>query len=163
MPNKSLNAQIPAYKKAFASGEVQKTYQSLVGIVQNLRTEFSKKYKGEYSVANVLHGHIDFTYYYLQNNYLKKNKLKLAIVLNHQQVQFELWLLGQTKDVQVHYWEKLKDVKWVNCETMPEYSIFEITLLTNPDFDNKEKLSESIHSAFKSLSREVFSTLVAYE
>ncbi len=163
MSDESLNARISAYKKAFASGEIQKTYQSLVGIVQNLRTEFSKKYKGEYSVANVLHGYIDFTYYYLQNNYLKKNKLKLAIVLNHQQVQFELWLLGQTKDVQVHYWEKLKDVKWVNGETMPEYSIFEITLLTNPDFDNKEKLSESIHSAFESLSREVFSTLEAYE
>jgi hypothetical protein len=64
MPNQSLNARIPAYKNAFASGELQQTYQALVGIVQNLRTEFSKKYEGEFAVANILHGYIDFTYFY---------------------------------------------------------------------------------------------------
>lgn len=72
MSGKSLNARISAYKEAFTSGEIQKTYQSLVGIVQSLRTEFSKKYKDEFSVANVLHGYINFTYFYLQNDYLKK-------------------------------------------------------------------------------------------
>lgn len=60
MSGKSLNARISAYKEASASREIQKTYQDLVGIVQNLRTDFSKIYIGEYSVANVLHGYIDF-------------------------------------------------------------------------------------------------------
>ena len=163
MSGENLNARISAYKKAFASGEIQETYQNLVGIVQNLRTEFSKKYKGEFSVASVLHGYIDFTYFYLQNDYLKENKQKLAIVLNHQHANFELWLLGQTKDVQTHYWEKLKGVKWVNREVMPEYSIFEITLLADPDFDNSTKLLESIHNQFETLSQEIFNTLEAYE
>ena len=163
MSGKSLNARIPAYKDAFASGEIQKTYQNLVGIVQNLRTDFAKKYIGEYSVANVLHGYIDFTYFYLQNDYLKKHKLKLAIVLNHHQVHFELWLLGQTKDVQIGYWEKLKGAKWVNENTMPEWSIFEIVMLAKPDFDDPEKLSESIHSSFRVLSKDIFDTLAAYE
>lgn len=163
MSDVSLNARIPAYKKAFASGEIQKTYQNLVGIVQSLRTEFHKKYKGEFSVANILHGYIDFTYFYLQNDYLKNHKLKLAIVLNHHQAHFELWLLGQTKDVQVGYWEKLKGVKWINENAMPEYSIFEIVMLADPDFDNSEKLSESIHSVFSALSKEIFDTLEVYE
>lgn len=163
MSGKSLNARISAYKEAFASGEIQKTYQDLVGIVQNLRTDFSKIYIGEYSVANVLHGYIDFTYFYLQNDYLKKKKLKLAIVLNHHQAHFELWLLGQTKDVQTGYWEKLKGTKWVNENAMPEWSIFEIVMLANPDFDNTEKLSESIHNSFRVLSKDIFHTLTAYE
>ncbi|MEJ2610805.1 MAG: hypothetical protein P8179_12160 [Candidatus Thiodiazotropha sp.] len=163
MSGKTLNARISAYKNVFASGEIQKTYQSLVAIVQNLRAELSRKYKDEFSVANVLHGYIDFTYFYLQNEYLKKNKLKLAIVLNHQQVHFELWLLGQTKDVQIRYWKKLKDVEWVNEEEMPEYSIFEITLLATPDFDNTKKLNKSICSAFESLSREIINTLEEYK
>lgn len=163
MSDKSLNARISSYKKAFASGEIQETYQRLVGIVQNLRTEFSKKYKEEFSVASVLHGYIDLTYFYLQNVYLKKNKLKFAIVFNHQQVNFELWLLGQTKDVQIRYWEKLKGVEWVNPVAMPEYSIFEVTLLANPDFDNIKMLTESVHIAFCTLSQEVFNTLEAYE
>ncbi|OGT69867.1 MAG: hypothetical protein A3H44_14285 [Gammaproteobacteria bacterium RIFCSPLOWO2_02_FULL_57_10] len=163
MSDKNINSRIPAYKQAFASGELQKTYQSLVGTVQNLRTEFSKKYKDEFAVANVLHGYIDFTYFYLQNDFLKRNKLKLAVVFNHQHAHFELWLLGQTKHVQIRYWEKLRGVKWVSSETMPEYSIFEVTLLANPDFDNGKKLSESILKAFGSLSQEIFSTLKAYE
>ncbi len=159
----SLNARIPAYKKAFASGELQKTYQSLVGIVQNLRTEFDKHYKGEYSVANVLHGYIDFTYFYLQNDFLKKQKLKLAIVLNHQEARFELWLLGQTKDVQISYWKRLQGVKWVNQDVMPEWSIFEITMLASPDFDDTKMLTESIRNVFSDLSLEIFNTLKAYE
>lgn len=163
MSDKSLNARIVAYKKAFASGEIQKTYQDLVAIVQALRTEFNKKYKGEFSVANILHGYIDFTYFYLQNDYLKKHKLKLAIVLNHQKAQFELWLLGQTKDIQIMYWGKLKGIEWVNEQEMPEYSIFEIVMLSSPDFDNRNKLSESIHGLFVSLSQEIINTLEAYK
>ncbi len=163
MSGNSVNAQISAYKEAFASGELQKTYQNLVGIVQQLRTDFSKTYKGDYAVANVLHGYIDFTYFYLQNEYLKKHKLKLAIVLNHRHAHVELWLLGQTKDVQLAYWEKLKATKWVNEKAMPEWSIFEIVMLANPDFDDPETLSASIHISFKALSKDIFDTLSAYE
>lgn len=163
MSAKGLNARIRLYKKAFASGEIQKTYQGLVGIVQNLRADFFKKYKGVFSVAGVLHGYIDFTYFYLQNDYLKEHKLKLAIVLNHQQANFELWLLGQTKDVQIHFWNKLKGVTWVNEDVMPEYSIFEVTLLSDPDFDNPVKLSETIISQFSELSQEIFDTLETYD
>lgn len=163
MSGKGINSRISAYKKAFASGEIQKTYQSLVGIVQNLRTEFAKTYEGEFTVANVLHGYIDFTYFYLQNDFLKEKKLKFAIVFVHQHAHFELWLLGQTKNVQICYWEKLKGVRWVNSEAMPKYSIFEISLLTNPDFDDSKKLTESIQNTFGSLSQEIFNTLEAYE
>jgi len=53
------------------------------------------------------------------------SNLKFAIVFNHHQAHFELWMLGQTKDVQIHFWEKLKGVEWVNPEKMPKYSIVE--------------------------------------
>ena len=163
MSDKGLNSRIPAYKKTFASGEIQNTYHSLVGIVQGLRADFAKLYEGKYTVANVLHGYIDFTYFYLQNDYLKKRKLKFAIVLNHRKAHFELWLLGQTKTVQFNKWQKLKGSKWVNDKAMPKYSIFEIVLLSVPDFDNVKQLSKSIHGAFGSVSKEIFATLGAYE
>lgn len=96
----------------------------------------------------MLHDYIDVTYFYLQNDYLKDQKLKFAIVFNHQQAHFELWLLGQTKNVQVSNWKKLKGSKWVTGEVMPKYSIFEIVLLPSPDFENYTKLSKSIHAAW---------------
>ncbi|MCG7550532.1 hypothetical protein [Pseudoalteromonas sp. Of7M-16] len=160
---KSLNTRISLYKQAIESGELQETYQSLVSIVQNLRTEFSKRFDGEYAVAGVLHGYLDFTYFYIQNSYLKSHKLKLAVVLNHQQVQFELWLLGQTKDVQKHYWHKLKGTEWVDTQCMPDYSVFEVPLLEDPDFDNLNELSKSVHSEFESLSIQIFKALKSHE
>jgi hypothetical protein len=163
MSEKGLNALIPNYKKTLANGEIQKAYQSLVGIVQNIRTDFSKTFEDQYTVANVLHGYIDFTYFYLQNDYLKNRKLKFAIVFNHQQAYFELWLLGQTKNVQVNNWKKLKGSKWVTSEVMPKYSIFDIVLLPSPDFENYKKLSKSINTAFDSVSKEIFKTLEKYE
>ncbi|GHG05028.1 DUF7000 family protein [Thalassotalea marina] len=158
MSGSSLNKLIPAYKEVLADGHFQQTYQRLVGIVQKLRTEFNNQYKNEYSVANILHGYVDYTYFYLQNDFLKHRKLKLAIVLNHQQVQFELWLLGQTKPIQINYWQKLQGHKWIS-EVMPEYSVIEIPLLEQPDFDQEEKLSASIHQNFTALSSQIFDTL----
>jgi hypothetical protein len=162
MPTKLIASRIAAYKRALASGEIQKTYQSLVGVVQALRNDFAKTYGDDFAVAHILHGYIDVTYFYLQNAYLKKKKLKFAIVLNHQQVAFELWLLGQTKDVQIRYWEMLKDLDWVNENAMPKYSIAEIQLRVDPDFDNIERLSGSIRDAFEAQSRKIIDTLRAY-
>ncbi len=163
MPSQSLNARIPAYKNAFSSGELQRTYQDLVGVVQNLRTEISKRYETEFSVAAILHGYIDFTYFYLQNEYLKRKKLKLALVFNHHNVSFELWLLGQTKDVQIQYWNKLRGAKWVNPEAMPAYSVFEAPLLVAPDFDDAVKLTETVCSQFELLLQEILELLEASE
>ena len=159
MNDQSLNTLVSAYKKVLADGSVQNTYQRLVGVVQNLRTHFSKVFKDQYSVAAVLHGYIDFTYFYLQDAYLKSKKLKLALVLNHQEVRFELWLLGQTKNIQVQYWEMLKNIDWVNEQQMPQWSIFEIPLLDNPDFDNLEKLTETITQRFETLAQDVANVL----
>ncbi len=163
MSDKSLNSRVSAYKAAFASGELQKTYQDFVGIIQNLRTDFSKKYAGEYTIASLLHGYIDYTYFYLQNDYLKRHKLKFAIVFNHHHVHFELWLLGQTKDVQIAYWEKLQATTWVRQDEMPAWSIFEVVMLAKPDFDDVEKLTVSIQNSYEVLSNQIFDTLMAYE
>ncbi len=162
MTTKPIASRIAVYKKALASGEIQKTYQTLVGVVQALRTDFAKTYGDDFSVAHILHGYIDFTYFYLQNAYLKKKKLKFAVVLNHQQGAFELWLLGQTKDVQIRYWEMLKDLDWVNENAMPKYSIAEILLLANPDFDNMERLSEAVRKVFEDRSKEIIDCLKTY-
>ncbi len=161
MCNRSLNELVSEYKKVLASGNVQTAYQSLVVLVQGLRTEFSKTFRDEYKFANVLHGYIDFTYFYLQNEFLKQRRLKLAIVLNHKHANFELRLLGQTKKVQVEYWQRLQAFKWVNTHEMPEYSIFETTLLDAPDFDNRPQLFEAIVANFELLSVRVFSELEA--
>lgn len=157
-----MNELVGIYKKVLADGQFQLTYQYLVGVIQNIRTFFSKKYKEEYSISSILHGYIDVTYFYIQNDFLKNKKLKFAVVLNHQNANFELWLVAQTKDIQISYWQRMKDEKWVDNKKMPQYSIFETTLLDNPDFNNKNNLIESVQKKFESISNEILVVLEGY-
>nr|WP_227387727.1 hypothetical protein [Pseudoalteromonas piscicida] len=48
-------------------------------------------------------------------------------------------------------------------DVMPEWSIFEILMLADPDFDNVKALSERIHGVFAELSEEIFTTLKVYQ
>ncbi len=162
MSDKNMNQLVSSYKEVLTDGEFQMTYQYLVSIIQNLRTMFLKEYKGTYTVSSVLHGYIDVTYFYLQNDLLKKSKLKLALVLNHQKAEFEIWLVAQTKEIQINYWQKMKNEKWVDSQNMPQYSIFERTLLENPDFNNKSKLVDIIRYRYEDVSNEIFEVLEAY-
>lgn len=162
MKDKLFASRIAAYKKVLASGEFQQTYHALVSTVQVLRTDFAKAYGRQFAVAHVLHGYIDVTYFYLQNAYLKEKKLKFALVLNHQQVTFELWLLGQTKDVQIRYWETLKSLDWVNAEGMPKYSIAEIPLVATPDFEQMDRLSSVVRKAFEEQTKIIIDALMVY-
>ncbi len=159
MNDKDLNNQITEYKKLLSNGLIQKTYESLVNILQNVRTDFLKELKKDFKIAGLLHGYLDVTYFYMQNDFLKEKNLKYAIVLNHQNANFELWLLGQTKNTQIEYWKKFKDTKWITSKKMPKYSVFQVVILDSPDFNRPEEISNSILTTFKILSDEIFSTL----
>nr|WP_273994515.1 hypothetical protein [Vibrio parahaemolyticus] len=51
----------------------------------------------------------------------------------------------------------------MNQDVMPEWSIFEVLMLADPNFDDTKVLSESIHSVFSALSTEIFNALKTYE
>ena len=144
MKKKDLNYFVSAYKELLKSGEIQVAYAELVKYVQKLKTTFSKDLGDSYSFGNVFQGYMDYTYFYLSNDFLKSKKLKLGLVFNHKDMRFEAWLLGQTKDVQEKYWKLLKNTKWINGSELPQYSIFEVTLVDNPDFNDLSALTENI-------------------
>ena len=80
----------------------------------------------------------------------------MGLVLNHSKMQFELWLLGQTIDIQERYWEYFKSTKWNNHRTTkPQYSILEAMLIVNPDFNDLEKLTKQIEDRLISVADEI--------
>ena len=88
---------------------------------------------------------MDYAYFYFFNDYLRSKKLRFGLVLNHQQMRFELWLLGQNAVLQAKYWELLKKTEWNKDRTaMPQYCVLEVVLVDNPDFDNQDALTEEI-------------------
>lgn len=159
MKKKNLNYFVAAYKELLKNGDIQVAYTELVKYVQKLKTAFSKDLGDTYSVGNVFQGYMDYTYFYLSNDFLKDKKLKLGLVFNHNHVRFEAWLLGQTKDIQEKYWELLKNTKWIHGSEMPLYSIFEVILVDNPDFDDLDTLTENIKNKLVSVAKDISTSI----
>lgn len=160
MKKKSLNYFVSAYKEILKNGDVQVAYAKLVKYVQTLKTVFSKDLSDTYSVGAVFQGYMDYTYFYLSNDFLKDKRLKLGLVFNHAHIRFEVWLLGQTKDAQAKYWKLLRNTKWINGSEMPQYSIFEVVLVNNPDFDDLDKLTENIKNKLISVAEDIFTSIL---
>ena len=156
----NLNKYVAVYKEQLEKGDILIAYNELVKFVMKLRTEFIKTLSDQYSFAGILHGYLDFTYFYYSNDFLKSKKLKFGLVLNHVEMRFEIWLLGNTIPTQKKYWELLKNTKWNKDKTeMPKYSILETTLVENPDFNNLNKLTEQIETKMIKASDEILDYL----
>ena len=157
---KDLNKYVSIYQDELRKGDIVIAYNELVKFVMNLRTEFMKTLTDQYAFAGILHGYMDYTYFYYSNDFLKNRKLKLGLVLNHREMRFENWLLGNTKPTQETYWELSKNTKWnKDRNSMPEYAILEARLVDNPDFNNLDKLTELIEAKLIQSSNEILDYL----
>lgn len=156
----NLNHYVAIYKEQLNKGDILIAYNELVKFVMKLRTDFIKNLSDKYSFSGILHGYMDYTYFYYTNDFLKSKKLKLGLVLNHLEMRFEIWLLGNTASVQKEYWNLLKNSKWNKEKTeMPKYSILEAIIEKEPNFDELPLLSQKIEKGLVQTSDEIINAI----
>ena len=156
---KTLNEYIVAYKKQLEKGDIQQAYKGLLKYIFTVKSHLSKK-MCEFTFGNTSQGYMDYTYIPFFNDYLKSNNLRFGIVLNHRKIRFELWLMGQNAKVQEKYWGMLKDTEWNKNRTiMPKYSVLEVTLVENPNFDDLETLTQEIEKRVFLFSKDIIAYL----
>ncbi len=157
---KNLNHYVAIYKEQLNKGDILIAYNELVKFIMNLRVDFIKRLSKHYSFSGILHGYMDYTYFYYTNDFLKSKKLKLGLVLNHVEMRFEIWLLGNTKAVQKKYWNLLKESKWNKDKIeMPKYSVLEVIIEGQPDFDELPLLSQNIEKKMMEVSDEIINAI----
>lgn len=158
--DKKLNDYVKIYKVQLEKGDIQIAYEHLLKYVMSLKAYFQNTQSDSFSFGNVSPGYMDFTYFPFFNDFLREKKLRFGIVLNHQQMRFELWLMGQNAETQSRYWELLKATKWnKNRTTMPRYSVLEATLVENPNFNDLDSLSATIVSVCMGVAKEIMSCI----
>ena len=82
--------------------------------------------------------------------------MRFGIVLNHLEMRFELWLMGQNASVQKAYWELLRNTDWNNnTTTMPQYSVLEVCLEDVIDFSSKGLMTNKILDNATSLAEKI--------
>ena len=155
-----FNAYVAIYKEQLQKGDILIAYNGLVKFVMQLRTNCIKELPNTYVFGGILHGYLDYTYFYFTNSFLKSKKLKLGLVLNHMDMRFEVWLLGNTLPIQKKYWELLKDSEWgKQTKEMPTYAILEIPIVTSPDFNQPKALMKHIQDRMLIISEEVIAAI----
>ncbi len=161
---KNLNYYVELYKEQLDKGDILIAYNQLVKFVMKLRVDFIKSLSEHYSFTGILHGYMDYTYFYYSNDFIKSKKLKLGLVLNHTEMRFEIWLLGNTIAPQKKYWNLLKESKWnKGRKEMPKYSVLEAILENKPDFDNLILLSQKIENSLIKASDEIINAIKKVE
>ncbi|NRB62602.1 MAG: hypothetical protein HRU40_06170 [Saprospiraceae bacterium] len=157
---KNLNHYVAIYKAQLNQGDIYIAYTHLVKYVMKLRVHMMKRFVDQFTFTGMLHGYMDYTYFYYTNDFLKSKKLKLGLVLNHREMRFEIWLLGNTQKIQRAYWEILKTSKWNKNRTdIPTYSILEAIIEAEPDFDQLPQLTTKIESQFIQESEDILRVL----
>lgn len=154
--DKSLNEHIEVYRQQLEQGDIQIAYERLRKYVLNLRAHFHKALSDKYSFGNVSPGYMDFTYFPFFDESLRSRKLRFGLVLNHQKLRFELWLIGQNEQVQSRFWQLLKNSKWnEGRREMPRYSVLEAVVCDAPDFDNLDALTVEIEQRSVRIAEEI--------
>ncbi|MBS6684262.1 DUF7000 family protein [Thomasclavelia spiroformis] len=149
---KDIQKSIEIYKEQLDNGYIQVAYLALTKYVAELKSNFPK----EYRTGNISFGYLDYTYFSFFNTFLRDQKLRFRVVLNHRKMQIELWLMGQNANIQKKYWEILKKSKWNSDRNkMPRYSVLEVVLENQIDFNNKKRMTENIITQPLSLSQEI--------
>jgi hypothetical protein len=142
-----LQEYVDEYKKQMEKGTIQRAYRGIMQYIMDLRTHFSKKFP-DFAPGNIYYGYMDMTYFPIFPILLKEKKLKIAIVLIHETVRFEVWLAGANKQVQEKYWNVFKEGDWTKYRIPATIkgvdSIIEYTLVNNPDFDDLASLTRQI-------------------
>lgn len=152
MMKKDIQKSIEIYKEQLDNGYIQVAYLALTKYVAELKSNFPK----EYRTGNISFGYLDYTYFSFFNTFLRDQKLRFRVVLNYRKMQIELWLMGQNANIQKKYWEILKKSKWNSDRNkMPRYSVLEVVLENQIDFNNKKRMTENIISQALSLSQEI--------
>ncbi|PXV63125.1 hypothetical protein CLV62_1157 [Dysgonomonas alginatilytica] len=142
---KNFSDYVAVYKEQLQKEDIQKAYEGLVKYVMVLKSHFSKELSDKFLFGNISPGYMDFTYFPFFNNFLREQKLRFGIVLNHKKVRFELWLMGQNIEIQRNYWNLLKTSQWNKGQiAMPKYSVLEVILVENPDFNELDILTSKI-------------------
>ncbi len=134
------------YKNQMKIGNISKVYKGLMKYLMNLRSHFLNKYPDEFSVGSFYQGYMDISYFPLRPESLRRQKLKIGLVFNHEKFQFEIWLVGQNKKIQKDYWDWLKEKSWskYKLSPSPQNSIIKEIIVKDPDFSDLDSLTEKI-------------------
>jgi hypothetical protein len=147
------------FRNSLREGWVITAYRGLMEFMMGLRTQFARKYPDHFISGSLYQGYMDMSYFAIAPRSLIEKKLKIAIVFNYPEFQFEVYLIGVNKKVQSRYIQLFRRSGWDKFRIAPSTDGFDFIvahpLIKNPDFSDLTELSEAIESGVAQFDREI--------
>lgn len=159
----SLDNDLKEYQKQLTNGTLQKAYQGLMNYIATLRNFLIGKYANDLSIGQLYQGYLDFSYFTLTPHSLKNHQLKIVLLYEHKISQFEIWLVGQNKRVQQHYWQQLKQTHYTQYPLLAnaKEGIIRQLLIAKPLFNNPSTLTQKIENSVLTFIKEISKAIEA--
>jgi len=147
------------FRNSLHDGWVITAYRGLMDFMMGLRTQYAKKYPNHFISGSLYQGYMDMSYFAIASESLIEKKLKIAIVFNYPEFQFEVYLIGVNNKVQSRYIQLFRQSSWDKFHVAPSADGFDFIvahpMIKNPDFSDLTKLSKDIETGVTQFHREI--------
>lgn len=146
----SLDKNLKIYQQFLQSTEIQSAYRELINFINHLANCFRKKFP-EYEVAHGFYqGYLDLTFFTFTTRALNYHQLKIAVVFKHKDLNFEVWLSGRNRSIMSKFHKLFQSLDlhdyFLSVDETGMSSIVESLLITEPNFDDLNKLTHDIET-----------------
>lgn len=141
------------YSEQMAANSIRIIYSLILDNLKDIKKDFPSKYK----TGVMQHQNLENTYFTFFSEEQKKNKVKFAVVLNHENVRHELWVLGNNVKVQNRLWNILKDTSWnIDGSYQPYKSATRVIITDKISLLDEKQLRQSVIKKAVELSEEIY-------
>jgi len=149
----SLNDSICEYTETLKIGRIQQAYRGIMTFMYDLKNRIEQD-RPELATGALYFGYMDMTYFACTPPELREQKLKIALVYLHEENRFEVWLAAANRQIQASVARQLSD------KNLGRYTLVPIrpgasTIVTQPDFDHPEVLSQLLENEVFRFSQEM--------
>lgn len=137
------------YENIMKSTNLQRDYQEFIKFFRYLKIYLEKEMQKYKFTGNIVENNMDYSYFQFSDETLKSKGLKIVIVFVHKTCNYEVWLSGINRNVQVKYHKELMDsdnkYTLTSDPTRLDYILKHI-IISNSDYSNIDSLLNEIKS-----------------
>lgn len=137
------------YENIMKSTNLQRDYQEFIKFFRYLKIYLEKEMPEYKFTGNIVENNMDYSYFQFSNETLKSKGLKIVIVFVHKTCNYEVWLSGINRKVQVQYHKELLNsyskYTITSDPTRLDYILKHI-IISDCDYSNIDRLIHEIKS-----------------
>jgi hypothetical protein len=152
------SAYINEYKKILQSTNLQRGYQEFVKFFRGFRAYLADHLSEYKFTGNIVENNMDYSYFQFSKDDLQSKGLKYVIAFTHHRFEYEIWLSGMNRKIQINYHSQLSKAnhKYAMSPDPKRFDyILKEKLFDEVNYDNCEELFDTAINHIKAFAKKI--------